>query len=406
MRCLNHQRGGLDNMMASGTHVVLFHWTLNGMIYRLYEMPRMYPTLRDAHSEKTLVQAALFAPGGVHVDVPTTYRPASLHDPTIKTHEHFATFSTVPFVVVTYDAMLFEGSTRLFRVRDFFPSTHFSPFQDHLRGFQRKRPGQNLREERWNRPRAASVGSSALGVDAIDDLSDRERASSLFPDGPVDLRHMKKRAYNDRVWIHPGFDSVFMVFLDDIFKWRLLSVPYTIYEPQDDEPFQTRIDGDNTALLLLKSRIIGDPIAPTGHIAFSGLSGTALYTNHIDQRDGRVYVWEYLSRETWRDHTGNSTPEFDPGSPQTATAEGSEDVVQGGDDDDDLDEEASSSLFDSLDEIVDDSPNLSVGEQEEQGEERDGSYLVVEEPMDEDLYDSLDERMHEDLYFSEDEVQQ
>lgn len=238
------QRAGLSNFMSSGSHIVLFQESPAGIYYRLYGMPKLYATaeIANENKENTLLQAALFAPGGLDVDIPLPWRPASMHSPT---DAPFTTIAMVPFVVVTLPT-----TTQLFILREFIPSTMFTIL---------KSPGDDF------------------PLESLEHLPDHLRAQSLFPYPYVTLPYMKKRHFSDHVRIHSGFDSAFLVFIDPSNRWRVLATSFA------------------GATLTATERRLGTEPDSDKSLCLSVMRGTALFMNRKDRLEMRLSVWEYCA---------------------------------------------------------------------------------------------------------------
>lgn len=234
--------------MSSGSHIVLFQESPAGIYYRLYGMPKLHDTqgIAEAHKENTLLQAALFAPGGLDVDIPLPWRPATMYSPA---DAQFTTISTVPFVVVTL-----PSATHLFVMRDFLPSTMFNIL---------KPPG------------------SDLPLETIQHLPEYLRAESLFPYPHISLPYMKKRHFSDHVRIHSGFNSAFLVFIDPSNRWRVLTTPLSMHTP---DPAPAAVE-----------RRLGTEPDSDKSLCLSVMRGTALFMSRHDRSEGRVSVWEYCT---------------------------------------------------------------------------------------------------------------
>lgn len=212
-------------------------------------MPKLHetPGIAEVNKENTLLQAAIFAPGGLDVDIPLPWRPATMYSPA---DAQFTTISMVPFVVVTL-----IHATHLFAMRDFLPNSMFNIL---------KPPG------------------SDLPLEAIQHLPEQLRAQSLFPYPHISLPYMKKRHFSDHVRIHSGFDSAFLVFIDPSNRWRVLATSLEMHTP-GPEPEPAAVE-----------RRLGTEPYSDKSLCLSVMRGTALFMSG-NRSEGRASVWEYCT---------------------------------------------------------------------------------------------------------------
>lgn len=251
------------------------------MTYRLYALPKLYASRCEAEAsggENTLLQAVLFAPDGLDVDFPLTWRPTTMYNPADDT---YVAISNIPFIVVTYGY-----STRLFVLPEFVPATKY---------------------------------------ERIDDKDDENRIllplleKQLFLEPAIDLPYMHKQNYADHVRITSGFDAAFMVWLDHDDDWMVMSTRYEEHHPKArsvlspcDPTFSTttmgRPDHDsdhcgNPSRCGHRRRWNAGPrklgSAELSHprLCLSPMSGTAFHTTHVDRRVGAVHMWEWMVHE-------------------------------------------------------------------------------------------------------------
>lgn len=249
----------------SGAHIVLFNRITAGMTYRLYALPKFYVSRCEAEAnggENTLLQAVLFAPGGLDVDFPLTWRPATMYNAADDT---YVAISNIPFIVVTY-----EYSTRLFVLPEFVPTTKY---------------------------------------DRIDVKDDDGRSilpppeKMLFPEPAIDLPYMHKQDYADHVRITSGFDAAFMVWLDHKDDWMVMSTRYdehhappVAYEHTGEKASRA---GDNCRNVgrygrRRRPRKLGNGDVSHTRLCLSPMSGTAFHTTRVDRSAGVVHMWEWL----------------------------------------------------------------------------------------------------------------
>lgn len=240
----------------SGTHIVLFNGTAAGMTYRLYSLPKMHSSRAEAEAsggENTLLQIVLFAPNGLDVDFPLTWRPACMH------HTHvldgnFVSIDHVPFVVVTY-----ESTTRLFPLPSFLPTTEY-----------------------------ASIAGTEARLPPPEQM--------LFPKPAIELSYMHKRNYADHVRITSGFESAFMVWLDDDDHWMILP---TRYDTHGDSSRSNKISSQpsdpakpSTSRNFVPRRL-GNAERSHYRLCLSPTLGMAFHVRLTDRPRGLVHVWEW-----------------------------------------------------------------------------------------------------------------
>jgi hypothetical protein len=258
--------------MMSGTHVVLFNEIAAGMTYRLYALPRLYASRDEAEAsggENTLLQSVFFAPDGLDVDFPLTWRPATMYDPADDT---FVAISNIPFIVVTY-----ENSTRLFVLPEFVPATKY------------ERLGGTDDEGRSPLPLPEKM---------------------LFPEPGIDLPYMHKRNYADHVRITSGFDAAFMVWLGHADDWIVMSTQYSKLHPKTRAAASSCDPKSSTVVKLdhgsddcrnhnryhdaSSPRRLGTADFSHARLCLSPMSGTAFHTTLLDRRVGLVHMWEWM----------------------------------------------------------------------------------------------------------------
>ena len=258
----------------SGTHIVLFNGIAAGMTYRLYALPKLYASRGEAEGsggESTLLQSVLFAPDGLDVDFPLTWRPATMYDPADDT---YVAISNIPFIVVTY-----EYSTRLFILPGFVPATKY---------------------------------------ERIDDTDDKVksllplREKMLFPEPGIELPYMHKRNYADHVRITSGFDAAFMVWLGHGDDWMVMSTRYDEHHSRARAPYDSSVSTaeklghhnhdryhdagkcDGRRKWNAGPRRLGTADLSHPRLCLNPMSGTAFHTTQLDRRLGLVHMWEWM----------------------------------------------------------------------------------------------------------------
>jgi len=265
-RAIDDPGSDLSNVMMSGTHIVLFNQTTAGMTYRLYALPKFYAHRGEAEvrgGENTLLQAVLFAPGGLDVDFPLTWRPATMYNPT---DDNYVAISNTPFIVVTY-----ESSTRLFVLPEFVPAHKYERFD-------------------------CDDGEGGTLLPPPEE--------TLFPEPPIDLPYMHKRHYDDHVRITSGFDAAFMVWLNDEDDWMIMPTRYDKHHSgvdhqrdkfRDHDGYRNASKGDRQRKRRNNNpRRIGKVANSHPRLLLNPMTGTAFYTTDQDCKFGFVHMWEWM----------------------------------------------------------------------------------------------------------------
>ncbi|KAF8314774.1 hypothetical protein DL93DRAFT_991877 [Clavulina sp. PMI_390] len=244
-------RGGLSNVMMAGRHIVLFNQTADGMTYRLYSLPKMHPTAEEAetNSENTLVQSVLFAPEGLDVDFPLSWRPAGMH-PRSGIDDHFISIDSIGFVVVTY-----ESSTRLFYLPDFLP---------------------------WAKYPKVAEGTVPQPEDMV------------FPVPSIEVPRMTKRHFADHVRITSSFDCAYMVWFDAENQWWILPTRYSDHNPHHDTSEPSTSSNSSSSLPPFSPRVLGRTKCGTPRLCLSPTAGQAFYTEVDDRVHGYVHLWDWV----------------------------------------------------------------------------------------------------------------
>lgn len=245
--------------MSSGNHIVMFNRTSAGMTYRLYALPKMHSSRALAEADggqNTLLHSVLFAPTGLDVDFPLTWRPASMAAGDGVDEENLLSIDTIPFIVVTY-----ESSTRLFRLTSFLTWTKYKPVDN-------KVTHPPLLEE------------------------------SLFAEPPIELPYVRKRDYADHVRITSAFKSAFLVWFDSNNDWLVLPTRYDTHVPAPTHDTTTITPSltqpSSSPDPRFEPRVLGSTEMSQNRLCLNPSRGMAFYMDIWDRQFGYVHMWEWM----------------------------------------------------------------------------------------------------------------
>lgn len=249
----------------------MFNRTSAGMTYRLYAFPKMHSSRALAEADEgqnTLLHSLLFAPAGLDVDFPLTWRPASMAARE-GVDENLLSIDTIPFIVVTY-----ESSTRLFRLTSFLTWTKYKLVD--------------------NQPSNPPLPEQ-----------------SLFAEPPIELPYVRKRDYADHVRITSAFKSAFLVWFDSHNDWLVLPTRYDTHLPAP-APSPTHHTITTPSLNQPSSvpdprfepHVLGSTEMSQNRLCLNPSRGMAFYMEIWDRRFGYVHMWEWIIPPPRVDSTG------------------------------------------------------------------------------------------------------
>lgn len=257
----------------SGPHIVLFNHTDAGMTYRLYTLPKMHSSRALAEAsggENSLIQSVIFAPEGLDVDFPLTWRPATMHNH-VGPDDYFMSIDSIPFIVVTY-----ESSTRLFYLPSFLPSSKYTSMD-------------------------------------IQDGTPPSPEQMLFPNPPIELPYVRKRHYADHVRITSGFKSAFLVWFDANDEWQVLPTRYDTHIPPP-APNSSATPPNQTspppAHRCFEPRFLGQTYMSLNRLCLSPALGMAFYMEDHDRRQGHIHMLEWIIPPKGVDHVDPLEADF------------------------------------------------------------------------------------------------